>query len=40
MNSQNSVDIGQFLEKLETSEMADDVPPKEIEAGEKPIRSI
>ena len=35
MNSQSVVDIEQFLEDLENSEMADDVPPEEIRAGEK-----
>ena len=35
MNSQTIVDIEQFLDNLETSETANDVPPEEIEAGEK-----
>lgn len=35
MNSQSAVDIEQFLENLEISEKANDVPPEEIEAGEK-----
>lgn len=35
MNHQSAVDIEQFLEYLETSETADDVPPEEIEVGKK-----